>query len=158
MATLRAVDGHPTARVGLSRAEVVPTGRHGDGVLPPSEMGTGELVKQIGARAELLLHKQIELAKVELKHDLKAEAMAAGGLGVSAVLAVMSATLLLVAAAMGLAVVLPAWGATLIVAGATLLVTIAVAAVSWKKRVSKPLARTRQTLREDLRWAKERLS
>ncbi len=124
----------------------------------PSQMGTGELVKQIGAQAEVLLHKQIELAKAELKHDLKAEAAAVGGLGASAVLAIISVTLLLVTAALALSLVLPAWGAGLIVTGAMMVVTLAVALVSWKKRISTPMARTRETLRDDVRWAKERLT
>jgi uncharacterized membrane protein YqjE len=124
----------------------------------PSELGTGELVKQIGARAEVLLHKQIELAKVELKHDLKAEATAVGGLGVSAVLAIISVTLLLVTAALALSLVLPAWAAGLIVTGVMIVATATVALISWKKRISTPLARTRETLREDVRWAKERLT
>ncbi len=124
----------------------------------PSQMGTGELVKQIGAQAEVLLHKQIELAKVELKRDLKAEAAAVGGLGASAVLAIISVTLLLVTAALALSLVLPAWGAGLIVTGVMIAATLTVALISWKKRVSTPLARTRETLRDDVRWAKERLT
>jgi len=124
----------------------------------PSELGTSELVKQIGARAEVLLHKQIELAKVELKQDLKKEATAVGGLGVSAVLAIISVTLLLVTAALALSLVLPAWAAGLIVTGVMIAATLIVALISWKKRISTPLARTRETLREDVRWAKERLT
>lgn len=124
----------------------------------PTELGTGELVKQIGARAEVLLHKQIELAKVELKQDLKKEATAVGGLGVSAVLAIISVTLLLVTAALALSLVLPAWAAGLIVTGVMIAATLTVALISWKKRISTPLARTRETLSEDVRWAKERLT
>jgi len=124
----------------------------------PSELGTGELVKQIGARAEVLLHKQIELAKVELKHDLKKEATAVGGLGVSAVLAIISVTLLLVTGALALSLVLPAWAAGLIVSGVVIVATLIVAMISWKKRISTPMARTRETLTEDVRWAKERLT
>ncbi|HVY38994.1 MAG TPA: phage holin family protein [Polyangia bacterium] len=124
----------------------------------PTQMGTGELVKQIGAQAEILVHKQIELAKAELKHDLKAEATAFGGLGVSAVLAVISVTLLLVTGALALSLVLPAWAAGLIVTGVMLAVTLMVALISWKKRVSTPMSRTRKTLSDDVRWAKERLT
>ncbi len=124
----------------------------------PSQLGTGELVKQIGTQAEVLVRKQFELAKAELKHDLKAEATAFGGLGVSAVLGIISVTLLLVTAALGLSLVLPAWAAGLIVTGVMIAVTLIVALISWKKRVSTPLARTRQSVRDDVRWAKERLT
>jgi Putative Actinobacterial Holin-X, holin superfamily III len=127
-------------------------------IAAPGELGTGELVKQIGHQADVLVKKQIELAKAELKHDLKAEATAFGGLGVSAVLAIITVTLLLVTGALALALVLPAWGAGLVVTGVMTAATLTVALVSWKKRVSTPLSRTRQTLRDDVRWAKERLT
>ncbi len=127
-------------------------------IASPGELGTAELVKQIGHQADVLVKKQIELAKAELKHDLKAEATAFGGLGVSAVLAVITVTLLLVTAALALSLVLPAWAAGLIVTGVMTAATLIIALVSWKKRVSTPLARTRETVREDIRWAKERLT
>jgi hypothetical protein len=127
-------------------------------IASPGELGTAELVKQIGHQADVLVRKQIELAKAELRHDLKAEATAFGGLGVSAVLAIITITLLLVTAALALSLVLPAWGAGLVVTGVMIAATLIVALVSWKKRVSTPLARTRESLREDIRWAKERLT
>ena len=127
-------------------------------IATPRDLGTGELVKQIGHQADVLIRKQIELAKVELKHDLKAEATAFGGLGVSAVLAIITITLLLVTAALALSLVLPAWGAGLIVSGVVLATTLILALVSWKRRVSKPMARTREALSDDVRWAKERLT
>ena len=124
----------------------------------PGELGTGELVKQIAHQADVLVKKQIELAKAELRHDIKAEATAFGGLGVSAVLAIITITLLLVTAALALSLVLPGWGAGLIVTGVTLAATLIIALVSWKRRVATPLARTRETLRDDVRWAKEQLT
>jgi hypothetical protein len=127
-------------------------------IASPGELGTGELVKQIGHQAEVLVKKQIELAKAELKHDLKAEATAFGGLGVSAVLGIITVTLLLVTAALALSLVLPAWGAGLVVTGVTTAATLIIALISWKKRVTTPMSRTRETVRDDVRWAKERLT
>jgi hypothetical protein len=127
-------------------------------IASPGELGTAELVKRIGHQADVLVKTQIALAKAELRHDLKAEATAFGGLGVSAVLAIITITLLLVTAALALSLVLPAWAAGLVVTGVMIAATLTVALVSWKKRVSTPLARTRESLREDFRWAKERLT
>jgi uncharacterized membrane protein YqjE len=124
----------------------------------PGELGTGDLVKQIGHHADVLVKTQIELAKAELKQDLKREATAFGGLGVSAVLAIITITLLLVSGALALSLVLPAWGAGLVVTGLLLAATLIVALISWKRRVSTPMARTRETLRDDVRWVKERLT
>lgn len=154
----RAIHGEPQLMDEKARASEGDIMNEQHPIGSPSEMGTGELVKHIGAQAEVLVRKQIELAKAELKHDLKAEATAFGGLGVSAVLGIISVTLLLVTAALALSLVLPGWGAGLIVTGATMAATLTVALISWKKRVSTPLARTRQSLRDDVRWAKERLT
>ena len=61
--------------------------------------------------------KQVELAKTELRADVRTEAKVAGGLGVAAVCGIITVTLLLVTAAFALALVMPAWGAGLIVTG-----------------------------------------
>jgi hypothetical protein len=53
---------------------------------------------------------------------------------------------------------MPGWLAALIVGGILLAIGAIVGYVSWTRRVTTPLALTRKTLKEDLRWAKERLA
>ncbi|HVZ88189.1 MAG TPA: phage holin family protein [Polyangia bacterium] len=122
------------------------------------QLSARDLVRQIGSQAEALVTKQIALAKAELKKDLRTEATAAGGLGVAAVLALLSLALLLVTGALGLALLVPAWAAGLIVSGLLLAATAIVALVSWRKRIARPMDRTRRTLKGDLEWAKGRLT
>lgn len=124
---------------------------------PPRDLSTVELVKQITSEVGHLAQKQIELAKAELKADLKSEATMVGGLSLAAVGGICTLNLLLVAGVLALATVVGGWVAGLIVSGITLLATVIVAVIAWGKRVRSPMARTRRTLREDVQWTKRRL-
>jgi uncharacterized membrane protein YqjE len=121
----------------------------------PSGLPSAQLVGETAREAIALIKAQVELARTELKEDLKSEAAAAKGLSVAAVCGLSGLTLLLVAAAMALALALPAWAATLIVAGVVLLIGGIFAAVGVKK-FHVPLQRTRKSLQEDVQWVKER--
>jgi hypothetical protein len=114
------------------------------------------LVKEIASQAGMLVKKQVQLARTELKADARTEAKVAGGLGLAAVGAIITVTLLLVTAALALALVMPGWAAGLIVSGFVAAVAAIVAAVSWSRRVRQPLAHSRNGLRRDVRFAKER--
>jgi hypothetical protein len=114
------------------------------------------LMKEIATQAGLLVKKQVQLARSELKSDARTEAKAAGGLGVAAVGAVITVTLLLVTAVLALAMVMPGWAAGLIVSGFVAAVVAIVAVVSWNRRVRQPLQHSRNELRQGLRFAKER--
>jgi hypothetical protein len=123
-----------------------------------TRLSTLALVKEIAAQATLLVKKQVALARSEIKSDARAEAKAAGGLGAAAVGAIILLTLLLVTAVLALSLVLPGWGAGLIVSGAVAAAIAIVAGLSWRRRVRQPLARSRQELRADVRFAKERFA
>lgn len=123
----------------------------------PSNLSTVELVRQITSDMRLLVQKEIELGKAELKADLKAEAITVGGLSLAAIVGLCTLNMLLVTVVLALALVLPGWGAGLIVSGATLLIAGAISVLAWRKRVRSPLARTRRTLKEDVQWTRERL-
>lgn len=120
-------------------------------------LSTIELVKQITSDVSHLAQKQVELAKAELKADLKSEVVMVGGLSVAAATALCTLNLLLVTVVLALTTVMPGWQAGLLVSAATLVVTAVVALLAWSKRVRSPMARTKRTLREDVQWTKERL-
>lgn len=121
-------------------------------------VGTGALVKGIVSQVELLARKELELAKMELRADVRREARVAGGLGLAALTALITVVLLLVTAVLALSLVLPGWAAGLIISGLTLAVTAVLGLMSWSRRLRTPMARTRQTLKDDLTWARERLA
>lgn len=123
----------------------------------PSELSTRDLVAAAAAAATDLVRDEIELAKIELKHDLKAQARSAIWLAAAGVGGLMILAMLLVSAVLGLGTVIAGWGAALIIAGAVGLVTVIAGLLGYLKFVKKPLATTRKTLKEDLEWAKKRL-
>jgi Putative Actinobacterial Holin-X, holin superfamily III len=121
-------------------------------------MSNKELVQHIVQNATLLAKKEIELAKAELKADLKNEIAMAKGLTVAGLCAIWTVSMMLVAVALALGKVMPEWAAALVVAAAVLLVGTVAGLVGWGKRVKEPLETTRRTLKEDVQWAKERIA
>ena len=121
------------------------------------DLSTVELVKEITAEVGHLAQKHIELAKTELKADLKAEATTGAGLGLAALMVLTTVNLLLVTIVLALARTMPGWAAGLLVSGFTLVLAGIVALVAWNRRVRAPLERTRRTLKEDVQFTKERL-
>jgi Flp pilus assembly protein TadB len=123
-----------------------------------ASLSTAELVKEITAQVGLLVRKQIELAKTELRADLRKEAFAVGNLGLAALGVLIALNLLLVTVALALALVMPAWVAGLVVSAFTLVLAAVAAMLGWRRRVTKPLAHTRQTIEEEVHWTRERIA
>jgi hypothetical protein len=123
-----------------------------------THLSTLQLVKEIATNTSLLVKKQVELTRTELRADVRTEAKVAGGLTLAAVCAIITVTLLLVTAALALSLVLPAWAAGLIVSGVMAAVVGVVAGLSWRRRVRKPLATSRTALSRDIRLTKERFA
>jgi hypothetical protein len=123
-----------------------------------TRLSTAQLLKEIASQGALLVKKQIALAKTELKSDARTEAKVVGGLGLAAVGAIITVTLLLVTVAFALALVLPAWAAGLIVSGVVAAFVAILAGVSWSRRIRRPLRRSRDELKEDVRFTKERFA
>jgi hypothetical protein len=121
-------------------------------------MTNRELIGHITQNAVQLAKREVELAKVELKADLKAEVGMAKGLGVAGLCAIWAVSLMLMACALALGTVMAEWAAALVVAGGVLLAGSVAGLVGWGKRVQKPLETTLRTLKEDAQWAKERLA
>lgn len=116
----------------------------------PKSPGMLELLGKIRKQASLLVHKEIDLAKVEFRESLKNEALMAGGLIAAALLVLFAVNLLFMAAVFALALIMPAWAAALALAGALLVAGAIVGLVFWNRRVRSPLVRTRETLKDDL--------
>jgi uncharacterized membrane protein YqjE len=114
-----------------------------------SSLSTAELIKEITSQFGHLAKKQLELAKTELRADVRAEAAMAQGLGVGAIVALLTLNMLLVTLVLALAQKMPGWAAGLIVSGFLLGIALIAALVGWHKRVRSPLARTRRALSEE---------
>ena len=121
-------------------------------------MSNKELLQHVAQSAVLLAKKEVELAKVELKADLKNEVAMAKGLGAAGLCAIWTVGMMLVAGAMALGTVLQEWAAALIVAAGVLLVGTIAGLLGWGKRVKNPMETTRRSIKEDVQWAKERIA
>ena len=117
-----------------------------------------ELIREITGKVSLLAHKELELIKAEIRADLKAELTTVKALAIAAVAALIGVNLLFVAAVLALALVIPGWLAALVVAGIVLIIAGIVGYIGWRRAVTRPLPLTRQTLKEDMKWVKDRLA
>src|SRR3954452_15473868 len=111
----------------LSRGGDMPQGQE-----PTASLSTPALVTEAAREAITLMKSEIELARSELKEDLRAEIAAATGLSVAAVCALLVVNLLLVAAVFALASAMPGSLAALVVAAAVALAGAIAGIVGWK--------------------------
>src|SRR5262245_16739906 len=122
------------------------------------KLSTRELIVAITDRAALLARKEIELARTEIKADVQAQIAMVKGLGIAALAGLLGANMLLVAAVLALAPLVTPWLGALVLGAALIIAGALVGYLSWKRRISAPLALTRKTLKEDVQWAKEQLT
>ena len=129
--------------------------------LPPTERQTvADLVRRIINGVQDIIDRQIELAKQELKENVTQVAKASGLLIAGGVLLFLTAIFLLITIIMVFDALFPRFGGWISALVITLILGIvgAVLALRGKKRVMiKPVERTRETLKEDLAWAKRPL-
>lgn len=133
---------------------------HGDG-RGPARVGRRrlpELVRAISSDLSLLVRQQRDLAKQELKDIAGAKAQGAGFLAAAAVLGLFVIGFLGLAAAEGLDAALPRWVSFLIV-GVVFLLLAAIAAMVGRRALGSSVnpERTKQTVKEDVEWAKQQL-
>jgi hypothetical protein len=122
------------------------------------ELSNRALISEITGKASLLARKEIELAKTEIRADLQAQLGMVKALAIAAVAALLGVNLLLVAAVLAVGFKMAGWLAALIIGGLFLALGAIAGYISWRRMVKTPLALTRQSLKEDVRWVKERLA
>jgi uncharacterized membrane protein YqjE len=117
-----------------------------------ADQSLGELVALATKDLSKLVKGEIDLAKLELKADIKRLGLAGAMLAVSAFIACLVLVLLCIAFAYGLvALGIWTWAAFLIVAGVGLLLIGGVAGIAiLKMRKLSGLKRTRKTVQDDL--------
>ena len=120
---------------------------------------TGPLLRSIAADISTLVSKQIELAKQEIGEMVGTRDKAIGVFGAAAVLGLFVIGFLGMAGAEALDLVLPRWAAMLIMAGVFgVLAAVAVLlARGWLRSGASTPELTQESLKEDVRWAKQQL-
>ena len=122
------------------------------------ERSTADLVREVASTASALVGKEVELARVELKNDFASELATLKGFAVAAVAGVLALAALLIAAVIALMPYVDGRLAAVAIAGVFAIVAIVAGTIGWRHHVTKPLARTRKTVEEDVQWAKQRLT
>lgn len=131
-----------------------------------------QLVKDLTEQASTLVHKELELAKLELTENVelaKAELMAKGrqaGVGGAALAGATLAGLLALGALTAFLILaldgaMPAWAAALVVAAVWALVALPLALFGRERirHIGSPVPqKTVQSVKEDVAWLKEQLS
>jgi hypothetical protein len=117
-----------------------------------------ELIRSIGADLSLLIRQQVALAKDEMRGIAAEKATGGALLAAAAGFSLFVLGFVSLAGAAALDLVLPRWAALLIVAGIYLVLAV-IAVVIGRNALAAPATpeRTKQTVKEDLEWAKHRL-
>ncbi len=119
------------------------------------ERSLGQLVAAATRDLTSLLHQEVELAKAEIKQDVAAAGKGAGMIGAAGFAGLLALVLLSIAAAYGLGAVVPL-GVGFALVGVVYLLVAAALALAGRKSLRKvgPPARTIETVKDDLAWAK----
>jgi hypothetical protein len=123
----------------------------------PQDQSLGELVSAATRDLSALLRTEVQLAKVEIKQEVKAAGTGAGLFGGAGFAGFMAVVFLSISAAYGISWLgLPlGWG--FFTVGLLYLVAAAVLALSGKKKVAQvgPPEKTIETVKDDIAWAKK---
>lgn len=116
----------------------------------------GELLGELSSEIGDVVSTQIEIAKVELRKEAKRAGKAAGMLGAAGFTAYLAVLLLAFAAAWGLSEVVPE-GVAFLIVGLVFAGVAAVLALRGRDELKtvEPLPETKQTVQEDVQWARQ---
>lgn len=123
---------------------------------PEDTRSLGAIVGDISADVSALMRQEVELAKTELKQEASRLGKGAGMLGGAGLAGYMTLLFLSLTLMFVLDIWLPLWAAALITA-AVWGIAAAVLAMTGRKQLQEAnpdLPETRQTLKEDVQWAK----
>ncbi|HSB62980.1 MAG TPA: phage holin family protein [Thermoanaerobaculia bacterium] len=125
---------------------------------PLETVPLGALFSGAVVRAERLLQEEAELAKTELREDLRAELKLAKDAGIALLTAVSFLQMLLVAVVLALARTMPGWAAALLVSAPLLVLTAVFLLLARAHKVTAPLRETRRSLEETFQWVRNRFA
>lgn len=117
----------------------------------------GELVSTATRDLSLLVHQEVELAKAEIKRDVAAAGKGAGLFGGAGLTAFLGLVFVSISAAYGISWLGVPLGCAFFAVGALYFLAGGVMALTGKKTISSmtpPAERTKETLKDDVEWAK----
>jgi uncharacterized membrane protein YqjE len=121
----------------------------------PSKKSVGQLVKEISEDFSTLFQKEIELAKEELGSSISAKVQGVATIAIAGAFAFFALIFLLLAVRDGLDTFLWTWVADIVTALILILLGV-VAVLVARKKLATPISAdlTKQTVKEDIEWAK----
>jgi membrane protein len=151
--------GNPDRVRGGGVVETAGDGRPGEFRRRAEDRSTVDLVRSIGTDASLLVRKEIELARQEVKEGITARVKAIVALSVAGVMGLFALGFLLAAGAAGLDEALQPWASRIIVAVVLLLVAGGAVMAGLRLFKSPPMSpvKTKETIKEDVEWARAAL-
>jgi hypothetical protein len=125
--------------------------------LSVEDRSVGSLVRDAASEVSLLLRKEVELARLEVREEVVQAKASAARFGGSAFCGYLAAVLLSFAAAWGLAEVVPI-GVAFAIVGVFYAFVGGIAFVAARRRMRQvsPPEETVRTLKEDVEWLKSR--
>jgi hypothetical protein len=125
------------------------------------ERSVAELIRELAQETTTLVRQELQLARAEVTTSAKRAGIGIGEIGGAAILGVFALGALTAAAIAALALALPVWAAALIVAGVEG-AGAAVLGLRGRTQVAAGLPpkpeQTIETVKEDVEWAKTRIS
>lgn len=123
---------------------------------PERERSIGELVAAVTAHMQTLVRAEIQLAKAELKEDVKHAGIGAGMFAAAGLFGLYFLAFIAVAAAFGIHWLGLGIGISFLIVAGAFFVIAAILALVGKVSLGKmtKAARTKQTIRDDVTWAK----
>ncbi|MGN6250722.1 MAG: phage holin family protein [Marmoricola sp.] len=130
--------------------------QRGDATGTEDTRSLGAIVGDISADVSALMRQEVELAKTELKQEATRLGKGAGMLGGAGFAGYMTVLFLSLTLTFVLDIWLPLWAGALITAGiwAVAAAVLAMRGRTELKEANPDLPETRQTLKEDVQWAK----
>lgn len=122
-----------------------------------SDRPVGELMRELSAQTSTLVHKELELAKLELTEKGKQAGVGAGMFGGAGVVALYAVGALTACLVLALATAVTGWLAALIVAvvyGAVAGVLALMARAKVKQAVPPVPEQATESVKEDVQWTK----
>jgi len=121
------------------------------------DRSVGSLVRDAASEVSLLLRKEVELARLEVREEVVHAKASAARFGVTAFCGYLAAVLLSLAAAWGLAEVVPV-GVAFAIVGVFYALVAGLAFLAARRRMARvnPPEETVRTLKEDVEWLKSR--
>lgn len=119
----------------------------------------GEVIRSVLEGLSSMFRKEVELAKIEMTEAVSSRAKGIGMMAAAGLAALFALVFLASAGSAALDLVLPTWAARLIVAGVFMLIGAGVFLAGRRAMSATSVTpkRTQETLKEDMKWAKQQI-